>query len=374
MKILMTGAHFTPAVAVAEELRKYSNTKIIYVGRNKTLEGDNSKSVESQILPKFGIKFIPIITGRLQRSFTIYTLPSLFKLPIGLIQAFYIVLREKPDLILSFGGYVAVPVVFIGWLFSIPILIHEQTLVSGLANKISSYFASKIALSFNQGQKFSEKVIVTGNPIRRGVLNPITEMASEFQQLFKNARKQKLPVVLITGGNQGSHLLNISIEKIIDKLTKYSYVIHITGESKFQDFERLEKLQNDHFIVRKWIGEEWGAILSKIDLVVSRAGINTLTEIAYMGKPALVIPIPYLYQDEQVVNANFFEKLGMVQILPQSRLSGEVLLKHIKLMFSDLDNLTKKAKGLKSVVLTNGAKRLALEAVILSNKDNEKKV
>src|SRR3989344_9001367 len=116
MKILITGAHFTPAVATIEELKKVENEEIVYVGRNTTLEGDRTQSVESKVLPALGVKFIPIIAGRLQRSFTPYTIPSLLKIPIGWIQALYIILSEKPDVILSFGGYVAVPVVIVGWL------------------------------------------------------------------------------------------------------------------------------------------------------------------------------------------------------------------------------------------------------------------
>src|SRR5437868_379316 len=119
MKILVTGAHFTPAVATIEQLKKYPDISIVYVGRKTTQEGDSSPSAESKILPTLGIKYIPITTGRLQRSFTIYTIPSLLKIPIGFIQAFYLILKEKPTVILSFGGYVALPLVFVGWLFSI---------------------------------------------------------------------------------------------------------------------------------------------------------------------------------------------------------------------------------------------------------------
>jgi len=113
MKILITGTHFTSALAVLEELKKYEDIKLIYAGRNTTREGDSSKSVESEVLPKYGIKFIPVIAGRLQKAFTIYTIPSLLKLPIGFIQAFVIFLKEKPDVILSFGGYVSVPIVIL---------------------------------------------------------------------------------------------------------------------------------------------------------------------------------------------------------------------------------------------------------------------
>lgn len=357
MKVLVTGTHFTPAVAVIEELKKIDGIEIVYVGRCTTLEGDNTASAESKVIPSLGVKFIGVITGRLQRVFSIYTIPSLLKIPVGLLQAFFIILTERPDVILSFGGYVAVPIVIAGWLFSIPIMIHEQTLVSGLANKICSLFADKIAVSFEKSAFKGEKVVLTGLPIRRVIV--------ESGGL---SRRSGLPTVLIMGGNQGSHVINQVTEQCLDKLTKIAYVIHITGDNKFGDFERLERLGGfgGRYTVKKWIGKEYGTILQKADLVVSRAGINTLMELAYLGKPVLVIPIPYLYQDEQNLSAKYFEELGLVKILSQPKLSGATLLSEIKLMLKDLSHLEKKAQKAKKVIIPDAAKRLTLEVMLLA--------
>lgn len=361
MKILLTGAHFTPAVATIEELKKYPDVSVVYVGRKTTQEGDSSPSVESQVLPRLGIKYIPIVAGRLQRSFTVYTIPSLLKIPIGFIQALYIISKEKPDLILSFGGYVAVPLVFAGWLLSIPIIVHEQTLVSGLANSISSFFADKVALSFNQVKGFDKtKTIITGNPIRSMVKD------------IKNGRenKEKLPTILITGGNQGSHTINKTVEESLDKLTKIANIIHVTGDNKFKDYERLKE-KGDYggkYLVKKWIEKEYGAVLQKADLVISRAGINTLSELAYLGKPALVIPFEPLYKNEQKKNAIFFQDQGLVKVLYQSELSANSLVENIKLMLKNLDQLKQKAKNAKTAIIPEAAKRLALETLLLSSR------
>lgn len=366
MKILITGAHFTPAVAVIEELKKTQGVEIVYVGRRTTLEGDSTPSQESRVIPSLGVKFIPIITGRLQRSFTIYTITSILKIPIGFMQSFWIVLKEKPDVILSFGGYVGLPLVLIGWLFSIPTMIHEQTLVSGLANKISSIFADKIALSFNNPQMVRKKIF-TGNPLRKEIINPSQTVPSDYQKLFLIAKKEKLPVIVVMGGNQGSHTINKIIEEILEKLLKLACIIHVSGDNKFKDFENLEKLQNEKYLVKKWIGKEYGMILSKVDLVISRAGANTLTELAYMGKPALVIPFEPLYQDEQNKNAKYFEKLGFVRILPQSKLSSNSLLENVKNIIKYLSELKEKAKGAKIAVIPDSSKRLALETLLLED-------
>src|SRR5579859_3068522 len=106
MKVLLTGSHFTPALAVIEQLRTMEpNIELVYIGRKSTREGDSSPSAESQIIPKLGVKFRTIIAGRLQRSFTRYTIPALLKIPLGMIDGFRIVLQEQPDVIVSFGGY-----------------------------------------------------------------------------------------------------------------------------------------------------------------------------------------------------------------------------------------------------------------------------
>ncbi len=355
MKVLVTGTHFTPAVAVIEQFGKYHEVELIYVGRKTVMEGENITSLESKILPKMRVKFIALITGRLQRAFTIYSIPSLFKIPLGLIQSFFIILTEKPDVVLSFGGYVAVPVVIIAWLFSIPIIIHEQTLVAGLANSISSFFADKIAISF-AGVHFNNKpTVLTGNPLRNEILKVNN----------KTLHKEKLPLILVTGGNQGSHIINVAVESCLKELLKIACVIHQTGDSRYKDFERLTYLQNDRYIVKKFI-DDMGKVLSMVDVVISRSGINILTELAYFGKPALVIPIPYLFADEQNKNAQFFKKLGLVKILPQSQLSAKILLANVKLILNDLNHFKKEAKCAKAVVIPDAAKRLALETILLA--------
>lgn len=355
MKILITGSHFTPALATIEELKKNYQCEVVYVGRKTTFEGDNTPSVESQVLPKLGVKFSSLITGRLQREFTVFTIPSLLKIPIGFLQAPFILLREKPDVVLSFGGYIAVPIVIWAWLFSIPIIIHEQAIIPGLANKISAHFADKIAISFPENLSFDrQKVVLTGNPLRREII--------EAQSVFKD---DGTPRVLIAGGNQGSHVINMAVLDCLDKLTKIAKIIHQTGDSKFGDFERLNIKQNENYIVEKFISNGWGQLLQECDLVVSRAGINTLSELAVLSKPALVIPIAG--HTEQNLSAKYFEKLGLTKILPQSKLSGDSLFWNIKEMLKNINKLRIKVRRSKKSIINDGAKKLALETVLLKS-------
>lgn len=373
MKVLITGAHFTPAQAVIEELKKAAGVEVVYLGRAHTREGDRTPSAESQILPSLGVKFIPITAGRLQRSFTFYTIPSLLKIPIGFLQSLYLLLREKPDVVLSFGGYIGVPVVFSAWLLSIPIIIHEQTLVAGLANTISSWFADKVAVTFKEGQFKGGKVILTGNPLRRELVDADEkEISPDIRQIIGVAKKESLPLVLIVGGNQGSHKVNESVGEVLERLTESVCIVHQTGDSKFGDFEKLReeggKLKNSQrYLVREWIHEaDLGVLLKKIKLFVSRGGMNFLLEAGYFAKPILIIPLPV---QEQERNARYFQELGNARVLWQKELSGENLLKAVKDGLGNLKSLEERAKKVKEMVTPDAAQRLAWETLILANRD-----
>lgn len=369
MKILITGSHFTPAQATIEELQKISDMDIIYVGRKHTREGDSSPSAESQVLPQMGVKFIPIVTGRLQRTLTPYTIPSLLKIPLGLIQSFYLISQEKPNVVLSFGGYVAVPVVISAWLLSIPIIIHEQTLVPGLANRISAYFADKIALTLKDNSLSSyNNTVLTGNPLRKELVTEDVKVNQEYRQFLTVAKKSKLPLIYITGGNQGSHIINNAVKDILPDLLKIAYVIHQCGDSKYNDFENLLKVKEDlefpeRYLLNKWIdSKDVGQIFRTADLVISRAGMNTLLEASFFAKPLVIIPIPV---EEQLKNARYFKQLGNALVLKQEELNGENFLKIVKEALDGLEELEEKANKAKGMVIPEAASRLALETVIL---------
>jgi UDP-N-acetylglucosamine--N-acetylmuramyl-(pentapeptide) pyrophosphoryl-undecaprenol N-acetylglucosamine transferase len=375
MKILITGAHFTPAQAVIEELKKVKDIELVYIGRGSTREGDKTPSIESQVLPDLGVKFYSIIAGRLRREFSLATLISFFKIPIGFIQSFWIVLKEHPRLVLSFGGYVSVPVVFSAWLLNIPIIIHEQTLVTGLANHISSLFADKIAVSFDKEYEFKkEKIVLTGNPIRKELLIDTQPKDKKLEQFIKDSQKEGLPLIYITGGNQGSHIINETILKSLERLVKMAFIIHQTGDSKYNDFDQLvnqsKDLKNgDRYLAFKWVKvEDLNFIYRKVDLVVSRGGANTLSELSYFGLPTLVIPIPFAIKNEQLVNAKYFKDRGLAQILLQKDLTENKLVDDITKLLQNLTGLKRQAKNAQSLIIEDASQRLALETLLL--KDN----
>jgi len=399
MKVLITGAHFTPAQAVIEELVKSgsadmrsmtlrdrrvgdSDVDIVYVGRKSTREGDKTPSIESQVLPKMGVKFVPIIAGRMRRYISIGTFVSLFKIPIGFIHAFIILLKEKPDVVVSFGGYVAVPVVFNAWLLNIPIIIHEQTLVSGLANTFSALFADKIAVSFNGNYSFNkDKILVTGNPMRKKIINPVAKGSNEIEEMISKAEKHKKPLILVTGGNQGAHSVNLLIEEALPELLKKYVVVHQTGDSSFKDYERLLEMRSRNefgmtagivspsmYLPMKWISEDdMGRLYQNIDLAISRCGANTLLELSFHQVPTIMIPLAFVTKDEQTKNAKYFSAKGLGKMLIQKGLTAKKLVVEIEEIVTD-KKFKENAKNAKEVVILDAEKKLAQEILLLEYK------
>lgn len=370
MKIVITGSHFTPAQSVIERLSENPEIEIVYMGRKYARDGDNALSVEAKLLPEMGIKFIPIIAGRLNRFISLNTLISFFKTPIGFIQSFYYLMKEQPDLIVSFGGFTGMPVVICGWFLSIPSLVHEQSLKMGLANFISGIFADKVAVSFKNFKKPAfineNKFLVTGNPIRKEFLSP-NPPSKKIKDFLTSANRRKKPIVLVTAGNQGSHFINLLIEDKLMELTKSTVVIHQTGDSKYDDYLTLEKNQSDNYFVQKWINaEDLSFLMDYADLIISRAGINTLLEISLKSVPALMIPIPV--GSEQKENARFFARNGLGEMLEEKKITPDIFMEKVKYALVHKTPLKKAAGKAKSLVMMDADKRLVQEILLMLNK------
>ena len=232
-KIVITGGHLTPAQAVIEELKKEGNWEIYYFGRRFSFEGESSPSVESLVIPKMGVKFISLPAGRLQRKFSRYTFISLLRIPVGFFIALSWLVKIRPAVILSFGGYVSVPAVLAGWLLRIPVLTHEQTVVSGFANRIDGFFAKKILVSFPESLKDfpSGKVVLTGNPIRKEVFNcPCLAGRQELSIVNCQLSDEPLPLIYITGGSQGSQIINRAVVEVLPNLLEKYRIVHQCGK------------------------------------------------------------------------------------------------------------------------------------------------
>lgn len=317
--LVITGTHLTPAIALIEKLVSH-NFEVIYLGRKNL--------AEINFLSRFKFKHFKIITAKFNRFNLFGALIGLFKLPLGFIQALYYLIIYRPRVVVSFGGFVGLPVCLAAKLLQLPLIIHEQTFASGLTSRLTGILADKIAISWEQSRKYfpASKTVLTGNPLRQEIL--------KAQSL--KAKPISYPNIYITGGNQGSQVINQAVKPILTSLLKKYQVIHQFGTNQSSvEWQQLPVLPR--YQVKQWFsGQEVAQALTQASLVIGRSGINTISELAYLGKPAILIPLPYAQKNEQLVNARFLKKIGLGLILPQSKLTGQTLLAYINKAFSEL--------------------------------------
>lgn len=344
--ILLTGGHArSTAYALISEIKKRNNKwNLYFVGSKSAMEGAKIPTIEMETFPELGVKLIPIFTGRVQRKFTIWTIPSLVKIPLGLLHAIYILSKIKPSIIVSFGGYSAFPIVVVGWLFQIPIVIHEQTAAVGRVNKITSIFATKIAISRESSRKYfpKGKVVLTGNPISQGALS-----------IKPKSIKGKPPTIFITGGQTGSVIINSTLEEILEVLLRNFKLVHQVGVFQYEKFVgvrnglpvEFRKKYEVHSTINQ---SKWPDYLRKADIIISRSGANIVSEILASKRPSILIPLSLAYLDEQKKNADYAKKFGIACVIKQEDLTSKILLDNINDLSKKWGSVIMKTKKKKS--------------------------
>ncbi|MEX2013091.1 MAG: glycosyltransferase, partial [Candidatus Levyibacteriota bacterium] len=246
--------------------------------------------------------------------------------------------------VLGFGGYVSFPVCVAAFFLKIPVVIHEQTLGAGLANKEISRWAKKVCISWRTSEEFfpKRKIALTGNPLRKEILESKVESLSAGNA----GRKSKVPIVYITGGSAGSHFMNELIGESLPELLKNYIVIHQTGDSQaYNDFRKLSEIKkalpsdlSKRYDLRKFItNREIGQVLANATVVVGRAGMNTITEIIYLKKPSILVPLKIAADNEQLKNATFAKEVGLSEIFEQDKLSSSKFIAVLKDMIKNID-------------------------------------
>lgn len=372
-KIVITGGHLTPAVAVIEKLIEEKNWEIFYFGRKYNFEGKRLVSEEYNLIPKLGVKFLVLKTGRLQRQITPYFLLSLLKIPVGFFQALIYLMKIRPRVVLSFGSYVSTPVVLSAWVLRIPVVSHEQTASPGLANRINFRFSALVTASYKEGLSKGVKApaIVIGNPIRKAVFQRNKTVFG--REVTFISRKLGLPVIYITGGNQGAVTINQVVREILPKLLRKFIIIHQVGNfdlNPSQSFaNQLSEVEQERYFVKSFIlGEEIGWIFNKSSLIISRAGANISWELGATGKPAILIPLPSSEGDEQAKNALKLANLGSVKIINQKDLIPEKLLLTINEVFLDLEKYRKMGEEARKFYHQDGSEKLVKQLRLLFKK------
>ncbi len=317
-KIIITGTHLTPAIELINQLKEDSiNWDIYYIGRNYNSHEKTTPSIESVSIPKLGEKFYGFDSGKLDRRWLPNTIAGIPLTVKSLFQIYKLIQKIKPDVVVSFGGYISVPVIFNSYLQKIPSITHEQTSTLSLSTKINSKFTNKIALSFPTNTN-NNKYVVTGNLLRREIFNN--------KSAFFEKQKIKLPIIFVTGGNQGSAILNQKIIDILPKLTDKYFVIHQTGSQNYSPSKNYLPIS---FI------EDIGWILNHANIIIGRAGANTCQEIIALNKKSILIPLKVSQQDEQNKNAILVkQKLPNTIIIFEKDLNSNTLLKSIETLIN----------------------------------------
>lgn len=371
MKIAITGGHLTPALATIDALRKKDpGVAIVWFGRKKAQEGDQTPSEEYRRVTSLGMKFVELRSGRLQRKFTRFTIPSILRLPQGFWTAFFSLRREKPDVLLAFGGYLSTPLVVSAWLMKVPVVIHEQAVTTGLANRVNAHFARKVAVSWSLTLPLfpKKKTVLTGNPIREAILGSNQHQMETDLSKWLGAidDKRKKPLIFVTGGNQGSHFINTTIKGILRKLSRHFQLIIQTGGSyEKADFYLLKRevkrleLEKKVFVADYLYDYDIGLALRSCDFLVSRSGANTVSEILTLEKPAILIPLPWAGYQEQMKNAQLVRDCDLGVILEQESLTGEKLYSEVLLFSKNLSRFVTPRKKAKEIVKKNAAKLIA---------------
>lgn len=326
--IIITGTHLTPAIELIRQLKNDPKFDwiIYYVGRKFNSSENLEKSIESNIIPNLGITYFGIDCGKFDRKYFPNTVRGIKKTISGFFESKKIVNKIKPNIIVSFGGYVSVPVIINGFLKHIPSITHEQTATNSLTTKINSFFVTKVALSFNNQQQLNnlpkKKTIVTGNLLRYELFTQEIKIPS-----IKSIQK---PIIYITAGNQGSHVINLVIKKILPKLQQFT-VIHQTGQLDFSDFQKLSLKYKNYYPFGYIKTEYMGWIFKKAQLIISRSGANTSQEIAAFNQKSILIPLPKSQQEEQLINAKWVQQQLPQQtlIIDQTKLNSDNLLSAI---------------------------------------------
>jgi UDP-N-acetylglucosamine--N-acetylmuramyl-(pentapeptide) pyrophosphoryl-undecaprenol N-acetylglucosamine transferase len=346
-----TGGHIYPGVAIAKKIKeKHPDSNILFVG--------SENGLEKKLVPKEGFKIKFITVEGLNKKVSLQTFSSLQKAFKGYFQARQIIKEFKPDIVVGTGGYVCGPVVFAAALMGIPTVIHEQNAFPGLTNKLLSKVVSKIAITFKEAEKYfpKNKVVYTGNPIRNQILKIDREKSFSAWQFDRGK-----PLILVVGGSRGAKNINNAVVDMIPDFIKNDIqLLFVTGEKQYD--EVINNLQNKNIDYKKnknikimpYIFNMEDA-LGACDIIVSRAGATTISEITAIGIPAILIPSPYVANNHQEYNALALEENGAAIIIKEAQLKDDIFKDQILNIVNNKDALKKMSISSQKLAILDAA-------------------
>ena len=319
IKIVLTGGgtagHVTPNLALLPYLKEKGCT-INYIG---SYEG-----IEKGLIETAGIPYHGISSGKLRRYFDVKNFSDPLKVMKGFFEARKLLKKLKPDIVFSKGGFVSVPVVLAAKTRRIPCIIHESDITPGLANRICIPMAKKVCANFPETMKYlpEDKAVLTGTPIREELFKGSKIAGLDFCDFTANK-----PVIMIVGGSTGAVALNEAVRDLLPTLLRDYQIVHLCGKGKMAKEHENVKWYRQF----EYIGKEMKDLFAAADLVISRAGANSICELLALRKPHILVPLSAAAsRGDQILNAESFENQGFSYVLQEEDLTNDTLLRAIR--------------------------------------------
>nr|WP_320010197.1 undecaprenyldiphospho-muramoylpentapeptide beta-N-acetylglucosaminyltransferase [uncultured Desulfobulbus sp.] len=351
-----TGGHLFPGIAVATAMRKrVPGTQVRFIGTSRLLD--------QQTLSGLGFELAALECGGVKGLGLTTRLRNLLQLPRAVLTARGMLRSFRPDLVFGVGGYVTGPVLLAARSLGIPIAIHEQNSVPGMANRLAGYLADRVFISLPCEPEFAPyKTLQTGNPVRDAILTAAQQ----------EHHCTSVPTVLVLGGSQGAHRVNMlmleAMEILVGQQQKLN-IIHQSGQADVlavrEGYARIGlQAEVSAFIL------DMAQVYGRADLAVSRAGATTLAELAVMGVPALLIPFPYAADDHQTKNGRYYENGRGCKVLPEGELSGEILARTISQYLQNMEELHNMSANMKTMAMPGATNRIVDECLRLAARNH----
>lgn len=357
-----TGGHINPALAIANKIKQEEpNSEIIFVGTDRGLEND--------LIPRAGYDLKRIEAYGFNRKISLDNVKKMYKTFKSIGQAKKIIQDFKPDIMIGTGGYICLPVALAASKLNVPIVLHESNAFPGVAIKMLSKKASAILVGFEDAKKRiknAENVVVVGNPSK---VKEISFTNSQKEKILKEIGLTDIekPIVLVFGGSQGAQKINESFINIISKKVNEKYqIIWATGPNQYEIIKtklqnlniNIDNIPNVKILPYIYNMEE---VMNCVDLVVSRSGAMTITEISIVGKPSIFIPFPYATENHQGYNAKVLEKVGAAKIILDADLDFNILNSTINEIISDKEKMCRMSENAHAVEIKNVEDKIYVE-------------
>lgn len=343
-----TGGHIFPAVSIANELKlRFPESKFLFVGAKDKMEMEK--------VPEAGYNIEGLWISGIQRKLTIDNLSFPFKLVSSLFKSWKLIKSFKPDVVIGTGGFASGPLLYVASKKGIPTIIQEQNSYPGITNKLLAKSVDKICVGFDGLDRFfpKSKIVLTGNPIRQDL---VESTSSKKDALEYFGLKKEKKTILVLGGSLGARAINVQVSKILNWVKENDYqLIWQTGKLYIDDYLYLkEEIDYDGIKIQAFIGR-MDLAYEIADVIMTRSGAGTISELCVVGKPAVFVPSPNVAEDHQTYNAKSLYNKEAAILIPEKKMENELVLELEKLLTNE-ELRNKISENIKSLAKPNASK------------------